>query len=258
MVAKTRPLVQAWNPEYRADNVSLFPNLLVSGCSFTDNISMTESVTWPWYLKTLFDFTAVYDCSQSGAGNNHIFNSIINEIETNANINSHNTLTVVMWSSWSRADVIGSSEVTKNIHSVSNYQFSDNFCTLSLYRQPRDTKSEEEKLCAQYARVVDPEAQVYESCLKIIALKNYLENKKMPYVFCSWKKLEAEYSFVKDQAVQYLAQQISNHMAPIISLDEYATGRNLRAPDGHPDTEAHLRWSRHVLMPYIIETFGAG
>ncbi len=258
MPARTRPLIQAWNTDYRPDQRTLVPNLLVSGCSFTDNISMSETVTWPWYLKTLMGFRTVYDCSQSGAGNGHVFNSIVNEIENNSAITSNNTMTVIMWSGWSRADVIGHTAVTATIHPISNYEFSDNFATLSLYRQPRDTGLPAEKLCAQYARVVDPEAQIYDTCLKIIALKNYLENKKMPHVFLSWKNIENEFKFVSDPHVLSMGEQIADYMAPIVTLDDYAASKHLRAPDGHPDTEAHLRWSRHVLMPYLFEVFGAG
>lgn len=258
MPARTRPLIQSWNTDYRPDQRTLVPNLLVSGCSFTDNISMTETVTWPWYLKTLMGFRTVYDCSQSGSGNNHIFNSIVNECETNTDITSKNTMAVIMWSGWSRSDAIGHKHVTQTLCPISNYEFSENYATLSLFRNSRDNKTEAEKLCVQYARVVEPEAQIYESCLKIIALKNYLENKKMPYVFLSWKNIENEFKFVSDPHVLSMGEQIAGYMAPIVTLDDYAASKHLQAPDGHPDTEAHLRWSRHVLMPYLFEVFGAG
>jgi hypothetical protein len=253
MTAKTRPLVQPWNTEYRPEQGSPWPTLLVSGCSFTDNISMKETVTWPWYLKTLMGFQTVYDCSQSGAGNNHIYNSILNECETNNDIDTKNALVVVMWSSWSRADVIAHKSMTKHIHSFSNYEFSGEFNTLSLYRNSRDDKSAAEKLCNQYAKVIDPEAQVYETCLRIIGLKNYLENKKIAHVFLSWKSVEIEYNFVNDKHVQKLGQQIQSFMAPVMTLDDYARFKHLKNLDGHPSTEAHLRWSRNVLMPYLLD-----
>ncbi len=253
MTAKTRPHVAPWNSEYKAELKSPWSNLLVSGCSFTDNISMTETVTWPWYLKTLMDFDCVYDCSQSGSGNNHIFNSIVNECETNPAINGQSTLAVIMWSGWSRADAIGHKHVTQTLCPISNYEFSENYATLSLFRNSRDNKTEAEKLCVQYARVVEPEAQIYESCLKIIGLKNYLENKKIPHVFVSWKPIESEYDFIADPNIPQMAQQIKSFLAPIPTLDEYAHSKHLQIADGHPSTEAHLRWSRNVLMPYLIE-----
>lgn len=253
MTARTRPDVQPWNPVYQPEHVSGIPNLLVSGCSYTDNISMTETVTWPWYLKTLLGFQQVLDCSQSGAGNNHIHNSIINECETNPEVTAESTLVIVMWSGWSRADVIGHQSITRTIHPISNYDFSPSYSTFSLFRNPRDNKSPAEKLCEQYSRVIEPEAQVYESSLRIVGLKNYLENKKIPHVFIPWKNLGAEYKFVKDQHVDLLGQQIESFMANITCLDDYAKQRHLVAPDGHPSTEAHLRWSRNILMPYLLE-----
>jgi hypothetical protein len=67
-------------------------------------------------------------------------------------------------------------------------------------------------------QVIDPEAQVYETCLRIIGLKNYLENKKIAHVFLSWKSVEIEYNFVNDKHVQKLGQQIQSFMAPVMTL----------------------------------------
>lgn len=252
MTARTRPDITSWDPTYKPTRVSPWPNLLVSGSSYTDNISMTETVTWPWYLKTLLGFQTVYDCSQSGAGNDHIYNSVINECETNPGIANTTTLVVVMWSGWSRADVIADQETSKTFHPMSRYDFSSNYSTLGLFRKSLGNPTPAEKLCSQYKQVIRPEAQIYESCLRMIGLKNYLENKKFRHVFVTWKPVAQEYESVKDDHVQKLARQITEMMAPLPSLDEYARERHLMGADGYPDTEAHLRWARNILGPHIL------
>lgn len=252
MVARTRPNVQPWDPTYRPQRASPWPNLLVSGCSLTENISMTETITWPWYLKTLMGFKTVYDCSQSGAGNDHIYNSIVNECETNFNLTCNNTLVIVMWSAWSRADVIADQATSSSFHPVSRYDFSENYSSLGLFRKSLGVISPVEKLCAEYKKIIRPEAQIYESCLRIVGLKNYLENKKFQHIFVSWKPIEQEYQLIEDTNIQTLAHTISQMMAPVPSLDQYAQDRHLLGLDRTIETEAHLRWARNILMPYIL------
>jgi hypothetical protein len=111
MTAKTRKLAKQFTTTYSTE----FKNLLVSGCSYTFNNSENHICSWPYYLRDLAGFNEVYDCSQSGAGSNHIFNSIINEIETNININIQDTLVIIMWSGLTRTDVIAEQDITAEL-----------------------------------------------------------------------------------------------------------------------------------------------
>lgn len=251
MVARTRPDVRPWFEGYKPQHSVPWTNLLISGSSYTDNISMTETVTWPWYLKTLLGISTVYDCSQSGAGNDHIYNSVINECEINPCIKPETTLVIVMWSAWSRCDVISDQKTSADTLPVSRFDFSENYSTLSIMRKRLGNPTPVERLCAQYSQIVRPDAQSYSSCLRIIGLKNYLENKKLAHVFVPWRSIHQEYESIQDDNLRAMAHKITQMMAPLPSLDEYAKERHLLSVEGQPDTEAHLRWSRNILMPYL-------
>jgi 5-methylcytosine-specific restriction endonuclease McrA len=238
MTAKTRPNIQCWNSELVSTKFSKYSNLLVSGCSYVYNNSDDKVATWPYYLRFLINFDEVYDCSQSGAGANHVFNSIINELETNKNLTSSNTLVIVMWPNLSRTDVIAETTVTKPWHFMSNYNFNTDFSTLSIFRTLPNSSTELEKLCKQYSMLISPEAQIYESCLKIIALQQYLISKSFDYIFLSWEPVQTTaFNLPFDNC---------------LSLGEFADTVDMRIPgDGHPTTEAHLQWCNKHLIPLL-------
>jgi hypothetical protein len=223
-----------------------FKNLLISGCSYTWNNSEQYVCSWPYYLRDICGFEQVFDCSQSGAGSNHIFNSVINEIETNENIKQDNTLVVVMWSGLTRTDVIASQDITAPWHFMSNYNFNNKFATLSIFN---DAQGENllSTLCQQYKRLVDTDAQIYESMLKIIALESYLKQKQFDFVFTSWMNPRLELDRVKCN----LSSQVSSLLNNIPYLDEYAIQKNQKEPDGHPTPDGYLGWTREHLIPYL-------
>ena len=246
MTAKIRKLTRQFSPTHQTK----YKNLLVSGCSFVWNNSEQHLCTWPYYLRDLAKFDEVYDCSQSGAGTNHIFNSVINEIETNDNITPESTLIVVMWSKLTRTDVIATNDITRPWHSMSNYNFNDKFATLSLFRYSNDKNKLDlvNNLCKQYHRVVDSDAQMYESLLKIISLNSYLKEKKYEFIFLTDFDIHSEVAelqtVLKDTAL--------NTISDVIDLNSYAINTNQQIPnDGHPTPDAHLTWAKKYLLPYL-------
>ena len=250
MTAQIRPYLEPAN--WPVDHDLCFKNILVNGCSFTFNNSDTDCCTWPYYLAETvgLDFEQVYDCSQSGAGSSHVLYSTVNEIETNNNLSPESTLVIVMWSGLARVDVIGKQNITKEWHHMSNYQFNNELATLSLFRNIDTEKSNIEKLCKFYSATVGLTEQIYQSCLNIIALKNYLENKKFKFVFTSWKNSDLELSTVDNQ----LADQVKLIFNEDLTyLGDWAKERNMLIPnDGHPDTEAHIQWTRQQLIPCLL------
>jgi hypothetical protein len=250
MTAKVRSHLKSamWDIDY----IPYFKNVLVNGCSFTFNNSDTDCCTWPYYLAETvgLDFNQVYDCSQSGAGSNHVLYSTINEIETNKNLSPEFTLVIVMWSGLARVDVIGKQDITKKWHTMSNYHFDDKLATLSLFRERGTEKTNIEKLCKLYFDIVGPTEQIYQSCLNIIALKNYLENKNFKFVFTSWQNSDLELSMVDNQLSNQVKSLLNNNL---IFLGDWATEKDMLIPnDGHPNSEAHVHWTRQQLIPSLI------
>jgi hypothetical protein len=240
--------VRKLDRQFTVSHDTKFKNLLVSGCSFTYNNSEKDLCSWPYYLRDLAGFEEVYDCSQSGAGSNHIFNSIINEIETNPNINTKDTLIIIMWSGLTRTDVIAEQAITKPWHHMSNYNFDDQYATLSLFYGVNGS-THLDRLCQQYKKLVSVDAQVYESLIKIIALKAYIDQKGFKTVITSWKDpmLELQNTTINQAIVQSALSTIND----IDYLDSYANLKKLKESDGHPNPMGYLGWTREHLLPYL-------
>ena len=190
----------------------------------------------------------MFDCSQSGAGSNHIFNSIINEIETTPELTPDDTLVVIMWSGLTRTDVISTPDITRPWHFISNYNFNDSFSTLSIFNNA-DGKTLLDDLCRQYKRLVDPNAQIYESLLKIIALDAYLKQKGFKHIFVSWKDPALD----TDHIDSPLVNTVNSLLDPVRYLDEYAKANQQKETDGHPTPNGYLGWTRECLIPYLID-----
>jgi len=248
MTAKIRKLAN----QFANTHTTQFKNLLVSGCSFTYNNSNLDICSWPYYLRDLAGFEQVYDCSQSGAGSNHVFNSIINEIETNPNINVQDTLVVIMWSGLTRTDVIAEQDVTKLWHHMSNYNFDSQYATLSLFNGT-DGATPLDQLCRQYKKLVSVDAQVYESVIKIISLKAYLDQKGFSSVITSWTDpiLELKNTAIGQSIIISALSTLNN----IQYLGVYADSKNLKEADGHPTPTGYLGWTQQHLLP-MLESVG--
>ncbi len=240
MTAKIRSLDKAFPAEFNTQ----FKNLLVSGCSFTFNNSEKHVCAWPYTLCNLANFENVYDCSQSGAGTNHIFNSIVNEVETST-LDLADTLIIVMWSGLTRTDVIATSDITRKWHDMSNYDFDKGFSTLSLFNESHgDTVVDD--LCKIYKRVVSVDAQVYESALKILALDSYLSQKGANFIFLTGWDLSDDLQYINSE----LVSKVKGTFTPLHILFDYAR-ETKQIEYGHPNPEAHLGWTKKFLLPYV-------
>lgn len=234
---------------FSATHTSKLSNLLVSGCSFTFNNSNEHVCSWPYYLRDLAGFENVIDCSQSGAGSNHIFNSVINEIENDNNITPENTLVVIAWSGLTRTDVIASNQITRSWHHMSNYDFNDKFSTLSIFNLAQG-KTDLDNLCKMYKTYVDVEAQILESAFKIIALKNYLENKKMKHVFVQYQDLTDEIDYLDPQIKLKTLQCFDN-------IESIGSHSKEFESDGHPTPDSYLVWTKECLIQHLLNRYPA-
>jgi hypothetical protein len=238
MIAKVRNLDRQFSQKYKSN----FKNLLVSGGSFVHNNSEDCICAWPYYLRDIVGFTEVYDCSQAGSGVTHVFNSVINEIETTKNFNAEDTLVILMLNDFAVTDTIATRDITRPWHNISNYDFNNKFSSLTLFKDmSKETpNSSLKKLCIDYAKQIDMDAQIYENLIKMKALRAYLNEKKFTYILLSWKKSHLP--------------EVADYVAQIEELDTWTERHQMRIPnDGHPSADAHLRWTREILIPYLNE-----
>jgi hypothetical protein len=245
MVAKIRNIPKQFKSEYQ----SKFKNLLVSGASFTWNNSDVDICRWPYYLRDIGNFEQVFDCSQSGAGSNHIFNSVINECETNPDVDPNDTLVVIMWPELSRTDTITLTSVTKARHHCSNYAFDERFSTLTINNITTGGKNIVDDLCKLYKRVVDMDAQIYESSLKIIGLNSYLDKQGFTKVFVFDSDRTKSKLELLPKSLQISVLETMTWIAP---LGEFAIGTGQLEPDNvHPTPDGYLDWTRQYLAPTL-------
>ena len=241
-MAKIRTLPRVFAQTHRTN----IKNLLVSGCSMVWNNSEHDVCSWPYYLRDLAGFEEVYDCSQSGAGTNHIFNSVINDIET-GKVDVSSTLILIMWSQLSRSDVVAEKVVTQLWHHMSNYHFSDRFATLSLFNNVTGNEILDD-LCRDYKKIVSLESQIYESALKILALHHYLCSKNAKFFFLCWQNPGPELGLISSDT---LAQKVKNLIEPVKFLEPFARDNNMLEPCGHPSPDGYLTWTKQYLMPFL-------
>jgi len=234
-MAKTRNIPRSFTATHQAK----FKNLLVSGCSYVFNNSDQHACTWPYYLRDLACFEEVYDCSQSGAGANHVFNSILHECLTNPDIAPDNTLVVVMWPEPARTDVIADRKPAVAWHPMSRYDFDSDLSTLSIFNRATG-QTDIDKLCNDYKRVVGIDGQIYESSLKIVALKLTLLKLGYHSVFVPWQ-----------QDLGNISAQAQAQLDPLVPLHNYAEITKQQEPDGHPNPNGHLAWCQQYLVPWL-------
>lgn len=232
------------------------PNLLVSGCSFSYNHSDDHVTSWPYYLRDLANFNQVYSTALTGAGTQHIFNSVINEIENRTELNGNNTLVLIMWSGLSRTDVIAETSVVlpwmrHNAPFPENhmYHYNKDFSTMRIPRLRRvNDRDPVDQMQALYRKIICPHAQSLQSMLNILALQGYLESKGFKHMFMSWRDHDMDLATVPGT----ISQRVGDLLNTIESLGSYATETRNWDQSRHPNIDAHLDWTRLRLIPELL------
>lgn len=239
----------------------VFPKMLVSGCSFTHNFSNNHVINWPYYLRDLANIGYVYDVSMHGSGCQHIFNSIINEIERNPEIDASDTMVMVMWTGMSRTDVIAETSVIEPwAHKMLPEKPNKN-CTDGIYRLDERFSSHHianwthmqtnsdpiAKMHRSYKLVIGWDAQVLQSLLNIVALAGYLESKGFTWMFMSWKDPQPDLDIVPGE----LSQRVKRLMDTVLPVGDYARMQNQLDHTEHPTRAANLAWTQNYLIPAL-------
>lgn len=230
-----------------------YENLLISGCSFTDNRSQSSDiankhiVTWPYYLRDLGGFDTVIDCSMPGAGNRFIHDSVIAEIESNQSIQSSNTLVVIMWSGNDRDDFIG--HVDALDADIQDRYIFPNGSAAIVSRGPQ-SKSNCLLDLSNIERIKDHKSKTLENTLQVVGLWHYLKSKNFNFVFTQFHRgtLNDDHWDIGKTNSEY--NSMINSIE--ISLGEYADQNGLLSSDNyHPEPQANLEWTRKYLIPFI-------
>jgi len=237
-----------------------YKNLLVGGCSFTDNRSQSPDiannhiVTWPYYLRDLCGFDQVVDCSLPGAGNRFIHDAVISELEYNKNLDPTDTFVVIMWSGNDRDDFIAANDsVDKN---TADYYIFPNGSSAIISRGPQSKSN-----CLFDLNVVDKikdkQSKTLENYLQTISLGNYLQNQNYKFVFTQFHSgslADDHWNLADELDNKHLVDkynQLVNQISP--TLGDYALQTNQLSDDNyHPGPQANLEWTKQYLIPAIL------
>lgn len=233
-----------------------YKNLLVSGCSFTENKNSQHIISWPYFLRDLGSFDQVIDCSCAGAGNTHIHNSIIYELETNRNITAENTLVVVMWSGYDRDDFIVSPDVVK--HPYPDSYFYDNDCYVGM---TGGITGESNLIVSVDAvkKIKSDHSRAVENYILVSGLYHYLKSKNFNFVFTEFVTpktvLYPEYDIVDylDSGLANKFITMTRQMAPTLGCWSIPF-LHLSSDGFHPAGKVHLSWTKQILIPYLQKT----
>lgn len=237
-----------------------YENLLVAGCSFTDNRSQSPDiannhiVTWPYYLRDLCGFKTVIDCSLPGAGNKFIHDAVISELEYNQDISAKNTFVVVMWSGNDRDDFIASNSAVDS--SIADHYEFPNGSSAIISRGPQ-SKSNCVLDLNNIDKIKDTNSKTLENYIHTIGLSAYLENFGYEYIFTQFHQgnLDDDHwdlatTLDKSQLIERY-NTLVNKIQP--ALGDYALASNQLSNDNyHPDPQSNLEWTKLFLIPEIL------
>jgi hypothetical protein len=137
------------------------------------------------------------------------------------------------------SDVIADRKPAVAWHPMSRYDFDSDLSTLSIFNRATG-QTDIDKLCNDYKRIVGIDGQIYESSLKIVALKLTLLKLGYHSVFVPWQ-----------QDLGNISAQAQAQFDPIVPLHNYAEITNQQEPDGHPSPNGHLAWCKQYLVPWL-------
>jgi hypothetical protein len=256
MIFKTRPDIKK-----QFDTIHNFriKNLIVSGCSFTNNNSETTAVAWPYYLRDLGSFDQVLDCSLPGAGNHHISTSLIWGLE-NQRPDPKESLVIVMWSGCDRDDYL-----CPKTNDANNYPFefcySANVISGITGGSHKESGGNTINGLKELALTKTPESRAIENYLYLCNTWHYLSNQQYRFVFLNFLDANLPSRIQHFDINPYLPvkaqENLKSMMLNITDPYSWALKNDLLGSDDyHPSPDGHLTWTRQILLPKLQQLFG--
>lgn len=248
-------------------------DLIVNGCSFTEKKS-SEDKPWAEFVNDFFNFETCSNLAMGGAGNRYICERTIDYLE-HWQTPTDELLVVIMWSGISRKDLQINQDYW-NLLELHNYPFKaqtfyppneKTYCVFSggfagswAYNPITD------ELFKPHYKISSPEIMCKDSLGYFNRLSNYLENRKIKYVFTSYLNY---WSFPDN--VRYGDYVLEHHVGEFpcfknfnfdnwLFLDnnktcfgDHAVENNLFDHTNHPTEQAHKEFAEKFMIPKIKE-----
>ena len=226
-------------------------NLLTFGCSFTDNDEekmvngkYTEPhKTWPVELARLTNTNPI--CKGKGAaGNSYIANKIYETVD-----DSDNSVVIVMWSGIDRIDMAVSK---REFHYFDKHNIRDNWLH-SGGKMLFDNSKTKDRYWHNYYKTYHTEEDSYLQTLQhIIGAQEFLSNRKIPYLFLTYKDIftgrERIYKRAKNLENQINWNKFHFPNGKFGGEFEWVKDNNLTWAEDkhHPSSESHRKFAEYL------------
>lgn len=203
-------------------------------------------VTWPIYLRDLLGLDDIIDCSCSGAGNKHIHNSVIWTLETQPQYTPDNTLVIVMWSGFTREDLIAAPECIR-ADSTMQYQYREDARLLSTGSIPGKGNGFYD--LSVIHKVKTDATRSVENFIYISGLYHYLRSKGFCFLFARYSTAMQE---TQMDITRFLTPDQTELFHSMIEVNPALGDFAEETGDGsHPTPRWHHAWAREILLPTI-------
>jgi len=245
----------------------MIKNLIVNGCSFTDDRVVH---TWATELKKKYPEIDYHNIASGAAGNDYICNSTIDFLEKHS-FNPNNTLVLIMWSGTGRKDLRISGEWWYHLreegyYSGRNFSDSEYYVFSGGLTNSWTTNKTTKKMFDWLYRLSDPTTLCQNSLLNFLNLENYLKVNQYQYKCTSyvnyWDLLEQSNFNAGDYSIGYFCKDYSLYQNYNFSnwffvneqkdcLAEFAHQHGELDTTGHPTEICHKKFAEDVVIPMI-------
>jgi len=242
-------------------------NLVVNGCSFTDD---RIYYTWATALKKKYSKINYYNIGSASAGNDYICNSTINFLEKQ-NFNPADTLVLIMWSGTGRKDLSISGEWWYHLHDQHykcgrNHNDSQYYLFSGGLTNSWTTNKTTKKIFDWSYKLSDPHTLCQDSLMNFLNLENYFKVNQYQYRCTShvnyWNPLEQSNFSAGDYSIGYFCKDYPLYQNYNFSnwffvndqkdcLAEFAQQIEQLDHTGHPTSVGYETFAKQVVIPIM-------
>ena len=228
--------------------------IFINGCSFSETQTKDISSRWkPWSDYLVDDYSKhreIFNQAISSNGQGKILDTTIEVIEIHFHpYHSKIDLAIIQFSAVARGYANNFDKFVEKITQNTNYQ--------SLIHEEEYNLSDEDKVTDLLTHV---DWLYYKSTLcKIICLKNYFENKKIPYLFFwGWQQITPDME--SDSTIKTLLEKVydgnwwrfgEHGGMSEWGIERFGKDNAILPEDFHPTTMVHEAFYNDIIKPYL-------
>lgn len=230
----------------------------INGCSFSETQYQKDGRWKPWSDYLIDDYSKhgeIFNNAVSSNGQGKILDSTIQSIETYPfGVGKNVEFAIIQFSAVSRGYSNNYDGLIKKVIQNKNYH--------SLIHE-HEYLLDGEDTVTNFLNEVDKKFYI-SSLVKILAIKNYFENKNIPYLFF-WGWQQITDNLENDEIIQILLQKIyegnwwkfgKHGGMSEWGIDKFGKKLAILPEDFHPTTLVHKTFYKEIILPIIKDRYG--